>query len=69
MIRWLGTISYLIGMVLTSLNIYPANLLFGMVGGTAWMAVGISWKDKALILVETASAVIYLAGLVRWAIL
>lgn len=67
MMRWLGTVSYLIGMVLTSLNIYPANLIFGMVGGTAWMTVGIQWKDRALILVEFAAAAIYLFGLIRWA--
>lgn len=69
MIRWLGTVSYIIGMVLTSMNIYPANLIFGLVGGTAWTAVGIGWKDRALIIVEVASAAIYLAGLIRWAIL
>lgn len=64
--RWIGTILYLIGMVLTALNIYPLNLVFGMLGGTAWCLVGINWKDRALIIVEAASAGIYLFGLVRW---
>lgn len=69
MMRWFGTVSYLVGMMLTSMNVYPANLIFGMIGGLSWMVVGLSWKDKALILVEAASAAIYCFGLVRWAIL
>lgn len=68
MVRWGGTILYMIGMVLTSLNIYPLNLIFGMLGGAAWCIVGIRWKDRALILVEAASALIYLAGLVKWSL-
>lgn len=64
--RWAGTILYLIGMVLTALNIYPLNLIFGMLGGALWCLVGLKWKDRALILVEAASAGIYLFGLVRW---
>lgn len=67
MMRWAGTVAYLIGMVLTSLNVYPVNLVFGALGGTLWAAVGIAWKDRALILVEVAAAGIYLAGLVHWA--
>ena len=36
-LRWGGTALYLIGMVLTALNIYPLNLIFGAAGGLAWM--------------------------------
>lgn len=65
--RWLGTGLYLIGMVLTALNIFPLNLLFGMLGGAAWCLVGIKWQDRALILVEAASAGIYAFGIAHWA--
>ena len=68
MMRWGGTAAYMIGMVLTSLNIFPANLIFGAIGGTLWCVVGVQWKDKALIIVEAASALIYLAGLVKWSL-
>ena len=56
MMRWGGTAAYMIGMVLTSLNIFPLNLIFGAIGGALWCVVGIRWKDKALIIVEAASA-------------
>lgn len=64
--RWSGTVFYLVGMVLTALNIYPLNLVFGALGGTLWCLVGIKAKDTALIVVEAASAGIYLFGLIVW---
>jgi hypothetical protein len=66
--RWVGTTSYLVGMVLTAFNIYPANLVFGALGGILWCLVGLGYKDKALVLVEAASAGIYLSGLILWSI-
>ena len=56
----------MIGMLLTALNIFPLNLIFGAIGGTLWCIVGFAYKDKALILVEAASAAIYLFGLLHW---
>ena len=68
MIRWLGTVTYLMSMVLTALNIYPINLIFGAIGGILWCMAGVRYKDKALILVEAASAGIYLFGLILWSL-
>lgn len=64
--KWAGTSTYLVGMVLTALNIYPLNLVFGALGGTLWCLAGIKAKDTALIVVEAASAGIYLFGLLLW---
>ena len=65
--NWAGTVFYLVGMVLTSANIYPLNLLFGALGGFAWFIVGLSRNDAALIVVELAAAGIYLVGIFPWA--
>lgn len=65
--KWAGTVMYLIGMVLTAANVYPLNLIFGALGGTLWGLVGFKQQDKALIVVELASAGIYTAGLLHWA--
>jgi hypothetical protein len=65
--KWAGTVMYLIGMVLTAANVYPLNLIFGALGGTLWGLVGFKQQDRALIVVELASAGIYTAGLLHWA--
>jgi hypothetical protein len=64
MIRWSGTILCLIGIALTSLNIYPLNLLFGLVGSFLWTVQGYLYRDNALLLVELVAVFIYLAGIV-----
>ena len=66
MLRWAGTATYMVGMLLTALNIFPLNLVFGAIGGALWCVVGIKWNDRALIVVEACSAAIYLAGLLHW---
>ena len=68
LIRWGGTMSYMIGMVLNSLNVYPINIIFCMIGGACWAMQGFKYKDRALILVEVTSAVVYASGLIWWMI-
>ena len=63
MIRWSGTILCLIGIALTSLNIYPLNLVFGLVGSFLWTVQGYLYKDNALLVVELVAVLMYLGGL------
>ena len=64
LMKWSGTFLCLIGIALTSFNIYPLNILFGFVGSGLWTLAGILQNDAPLVLVEAVAAVIYLAGLV-----
>jgi hypothetical protein len=63
MIRWSGTVLCLIGIALTSLNIYPINLLFGLVGSFLWTVQGYLYRDNALLVVELVAVLMYMAGL------
>jgi len=63
MIRWSGTILCLIGIALTSLNIYPLNLFFGLVGSFLWTVQGYLYRDNALLVVELVAVLMYMAGL------
>ena len=63
--RWIGTILCLIGIALTSFNIYPLNLLFGLIGSFLWTVEGWVAKDYALFTVELVAVLIYLGGIVR----
>jgi hypothetical protein len=65
MIRWGGTLLCLIGIALTSLNIYPLNLLFGLVGSFLWTVQGYLYKDYALLTVELVAVVIYILGVIK----
>jgi hypothetical protein len=65
MIKWLGTLLCLIGIALTSLNIFPLNLWFGLVGSTLWSWSGLHQKDYALFVVEVVAVLLYLGGLIK----
>ena len=63
--KWTGTILCLIGIYLTSLNIYPLNLVFGLIGSFLWTIEGWVAKDYALFTVELVAVLIYLFGIIK----
>ena len=63
--KWLGTGLCLIGIALTSLNIYPLNLIFGLIGSFLWTIEGLVAKDYALFTVEAVAVAMYLGGILR----
>ena len=65
MVKWIGTGLCLIGIALTSLNIYPLNLLFGLIGSFLWTVEGLAAKDYALFTVEAVAVGMYLGGIIR----
>jgi hypothetical protein len=64
-VKWLGTILCLIGIALTSLNIFPLNLWFGLIGSLLWTVAGYRDKDYALFTVEAVAVLMYLGGLIK----
>jgi hypothetical protein len=62
-IKWTGTALCLIGIALTSFNIYPINIYLGFIGSTLWAYAGYKQQDYALFLVEFVAVVMYAAGL------
>lgn len=63
-VKWIGTILCLIGIALTSANVYPSNLYYGLVGSAIWAGAGIWQRDIPLFLVEAVAVAFYIAGVV-----
>ena len=66
LLKWSGTILCLLGIWFTSINAYPINILFGLVGSGLWTWAGIYQRDIPLILVEAAAVVMYFFGTVLY---
>ena len=62
--KWLGTILCLIGIALTSFNIYPINIVLSLVGSVLWTFAGWAQKDTPLFLVELVAVIFYVAGII-----
>jgi hypothetical protein len=63
--KWIGTALCLIGICLTSFNIYPYNVWFSLIGSLLWTAAGFIQRDIPLFLVEAVAVAMYLAGVVK----
>jgi hypothetical protein len=65
-VKWFSSIVILIGMVLTSVMMTPINLYFHLVGVVGWYIVGFMWHDRALMILNSAAAMIFLMGIVNY---
>jgi len=65
-IKWIATIGLIIGMVLTSNNIYPLNLYVNSIALVGWIIVAAIWNDRALIILNTVGLSIYVNGVVSY---
>jgi hypothetical protein len=64
-IKWVASIFILIGILLTSNGVFPINLIFHVTGLSGWFIVAMMWNDRALIVINTASIVLIINGLLR----
>ena len=64
-LKWVATAITLIGAVLTSLNIYPLNVIAFNLGSVLWLIFAIRIKEPSLIVVNTGLLLVYGAGLVK----
>jgi len=65
-IKWAGTVLCLVGIALTSFNVYPLNVFLSLVGSGLWTIAGILQRDMPLILVEAVAVILYLSGVITW---
>ena len=65
-IKWIASVVLVVGVILTSNNIYPLNLMVHAVGMFGWFIVAIIWNDRALLVVNAVSLSLLLNGLVAF---
>ena len=65
-IKWVSSIILVGGVILTSNNIYPLNLMVHAIGMFGWFIVAIIWNDRALLVVNPVSLALLLNGLVSY---
>ena len=65
-IKWAASVILIVGMVLSSHNIFPENVIAQSIGALGWLIVGIFWHDRALIIINSIAFVILANGVVRY---
>ena len=62
-VKWASSIVIIVGMILSSLNVYPINLYVHTVGVAGWLWVGFLWHDRALILLNGIAIAVFVLGI------
>ena len=65
-IKWVSSVILVGGVILTSNNIYPLNLMVHAIGMFGWFIVAIIWNDRALLVVNAVSLALLLNGLISY---
>lgn len=63
-LKWLGTVTLVIGTVLNGLNVYPFNVLVLSLGGVFWIWAAVRVRDIPLIVTNAIMMAVGMAGVV-----
>ncbi len=63
-LEWGITLTLIIGVALTSFNVFPLNLWVSMIGNIGWLYLGYVWKKWSLFVVQLVITAIYFIGIV-----
>ncbi len=61
-VKWVATLIQLFGYGMTGLNMTPWNIYAFFAGIFLWFAVGVMWKDRAIMVVHVGAFISLLAG-------
>jgi hypothetical protein len=64
-LEWTATGVLLVGVALTSYDVFPINLYVSLAGNLIWVVVGVVWKKPPLVITSAVISAVYLSGLVR----
>ena len=65
LIGWLANVITVVGVIFTSLDVYPLNIIILSVAGVFWIITGILWRKPELWSLNAIILLIYLYGLFR----
>ena len=64
-LKWLGSIAGIITAILSAANLFPYNMMVGLVCFISWSIVGMMWQDRALIVMNIFLLGVYTMTLVN----
>lgn len=64
LIKWLATITLIIGATTAALNIHPLYIVLNTLGGILWSTAGVLMKDKPLVATNVFLTLIYGLGFI-----
>lgn len=64
-LKWSATAVTILGAVLTSLNVYPWNVVAFNLGSILWLIFAVRIKENSLVVLNTGLLLVYVFGLLK----
>jgi len=64
-LKWLGSITGIITAILSAANLFPYNMIVGLICFLSWSIVGMMWQDRSLIVMNIFLLGVYTMTLVN----
>ena len=65
-IKWASSLIILVAMSLRSTGEFPfADMCLSFVGCAGWIAMGVIWKDRAILILNSVACFILLTGIIK----
>jgi len=63
-LAWLSSAVLIASAVMASLDLYPYYVIGFMISNTMWTIVGLLWRERSLVLMNTVLTGIYIIGMI-----
>lgn len=63
-VKWAASIVQIMGYSATAFGMTPLNIYLFLIGLVGWFAVGLMWRDKAIMLIHVVALAAMIAGLI-----
>ena len=65
-IKWFSSITLIIAMMFTAVELFPINLFIANIGFIGWFVVGMLWHDRAITMLNGALATMLAMGILNY---
>lgn len=65
-IKWASSVIILLAMSLRSTGQFPlSDMILSFIGCAGWISIGVMWKDKAILILNTVACFILMTGIIN----
>lgn len=62
-IKWVASFAQIGGYAATAFDATPLNIYLFLIGLTGWLAVGVLWRDRAIMLIHVVALGVMIVGM------
>jgi len=65
-VKWISSLFVMVAWMLSSVNLFPYNIMIQIIGVAGWLWVGYLWHDRAIMVLNAMGVMFLGIGLVKY---